>query len=186
MKTTLKLICLLFCCNIVLGQNNLAIKKQVDSIRYLKGDAAFDCNSVIWRIIARKKEAVPYLITLISDNTPIPVYYRCKRGNMKVGDMAFYVLDEIVSVPKYLVTGEQFDVYYGGCQSGVYDYIDENRLRFQRQVREWYLRYEKEFVRDKFIGGPTGCRLKNKIDGYYRMRFEDEKSQTGKLTKKAK
>ncbi|PQJ08757.1 hypothetical protein CJD36_022610 [Flavipsychrobacter stenotrophus] len=185
MKTILKLMCLLLYCNGTLGQNS--IKDQVDSIRYLKGDAAFDCNSVIWRIIAKKKEAVPFLIGLIADSTPIPVRYKCKRTNMKVGDMAFYVLDHIISVPEYTVTGEQFDLIIDGCDVGMYEYIDGNRLLFQQLVQEWHMQYKNKLVWQKGARlKSTGCAAIDKITGCYIMVHEVPKPVAEKKTPKQK
>lgn len=170
MKVIFKSLFLLLGCQPLSAQTS--IQQQVDSIRYLKGDAAFGCNSVIWRIVAKKKEAAPYLITLIADSTPIPVTYRCKEGsNMKVGDMAFYVLNTIVDVPMFFVTNQQFDLIYDDCQVGVYSYIDGNRLVFQKQVQDWYVEYKDQFVWEKYltVGRPTGCRAIDGISGSYHM-----------------
>ncbi|PQJ08758.1 hypothetical protein CJD36_022615 [Flavipsychrobacter stenotrophus] len=188
MKTALKLICLLFCCNIAHGQNNLSIKAQVDSIRYLKGDAAFDCNSVIWRIIAKNKEPVPYLIALISDSTTIPVPYRCKREkDMNVGDMAYYILDQILTVPLGPIAERQFHVYDNGCLTAEYDYIEENRSTLQGKIQKWYAQYKDKLIWCEYTeDGLTDCRRKNNIVGYYLWVYEYPKPVPEKKEAKQK
>ncbi len=163
-------LCMFFFTHDTFGQERIG--NQIDSLRYLGVDA-FNCNSAIWQIIAKRKEAIPYLINLVGDSSLTSVNYHCKKdGKMKVGDVAFYALDEIVSVPMTYVTGRQFDLFHDGCQEWVYDYIEENRLVFQQQLQKWYQESKENFIweryEEKYL---TECQRKNYIFGYFHEPF---------------
>ena len=118
---------------LVSGQT-IEVKAKIDSLKYLGVDA-FNCNSVFWRIIANRKEAVLRLIDKISDTTITTATWKCKSTNLRVGDIAYLALREIIPVPFSDITGKQYDVIYDGCQGGVSKYIELNRLIFQKQVQ---------------------------------------------------
>ena len=170
-------LCALFFSAFIYGQADILTK--IDSIRYL-GNEALNCNSVIWRIVAQKDVAIPGLIDLIADSAVTSMEYECKTNDpMKVGDIAFYVLDHIVSIPITEVTSRQFDLFNSnGCQAWVYQYIDDNRLTCQKQVSKWYFENKSKLVwqeyEQKYL---TECRRENNISGYYRMPYGKEKAK---------
>src|SRR6202021_1424958 len=109
------------------------INAKIDSLKYLGVDA-FDCNSVFWKIIADKKEAVIGLIDKISDTTVTTATWRCKSTSLRVGDLAYLALRNIIPVPFSVITGRQYDLIDDGCLVGTSEYIEANRLKFQAQV----------------------------------------------------
>ena len=138
-RNTTWTICLLtIITNICFGQTN--IQNQVDSLKYLKGDP-FDCNSVTWRIIANKKDAIQVLIDNLDDSTFTTTTDKCKKKNLTVGDISFLTLKKILPLPFFAVTQIQCDVIEDGCQLGIFEYVETNRLKFQKQVlpqmRSW-------------------------------------------------
>ena len=74
------------------------IQKQVDSLRYLHGDP-FECNSVTWKIIANRKDAIQVLIDNLDDSTLTNSNDKCKKTNLSVGDISFLTLKRILPLP---------------------------------------------------------------------------------------
>ncbi len=148
------------------GQMDM-IKPQIDSLKYLKGNA-FDCSSITWRIIANKKEAIQLLIDRLGDTTLTKAKDKCKKTNLCVGDLAYLTLIEIMPLPFMLVTGMQCDVIENGCQLGVFEYIEENRQKFKGQVQTYYDKKSKHLKWVKYdTEDLTPCHIKNKIIGHY-------------------
>src|ERR1051326_3531609 len=145
------------------------IRSQVDSLRYL-GTDAFSCQSVFWRIVARGKGAVPYLLDKISDTTVTNATYKCKNGFLRVGDLAYLALDNIIPLPFMAVTGMQCDVIESGCPPGVFEYIEGNREKFKKQIADWDNRKQKKFRWVKYKNSEiTDCYRMNRITGRYEL-----------------
>ena len=119
-----------------IGQSD-KIKLQVDSLKYLSGDP-FECNSLTWRIIANKKDAIQILIDKLDDTTLTKATDKCKTTNLRVGDLAYLTLERILALPFFAVTGMQCDVIQDGCQVGIFEYIEANRFKFKGQVQKYY------------------------------------------------
>lgn len=162
------------CCTIQVNAQNEPyvqsehIKKLVDSLSFINSDPLTDCKSVVWTIFKYRKDAIPFLISKISDTTITPTWYECKETNMRVGDWAYFILEKLVSLPTYSILGKQFCVYRGPCHMGVYQYLEENRQLFQLQHRRWYEKDKNELywvkLEPKYV---TGCRLWHNVNGYY-------------------
>ena len=165
-RNTTWTICLLtIITNICFGQTN--IQNQVDSLKYLKGDP-FDCNSVTWRIIANKKDAIQVLIDNLDDSTFTTTTDKCKKKNLTVGDISFLTLKKILPLPFFAVTQIQCDVIEDGCQLGIFEYVETNRLKFQKQVQAYYDKNKDKLKwRQLDSNHLTPCYLKNNIKGQY-------------------
>ena len=148
------------------GQTDL-LKSQVDSLKYLSGDP-FDCNSVTLRIISNKKDAIQPLIYKLDDTTTTSANDKCKTTNLTVGDIAYLTLKRILPLPFFAVTGMQCDVIENGCQLGIFEYIEHNRLKFKGQVQTYYEKKKNNLKwRQLDSNHLTPCYIKNNIKGQY-------------------
>ena len=141
MKTLFFVVCLLSSIN---GYaQSVQLQRQLDSLKYVKGNP-FECNSITWKIIAHKKEAIQVLINKLDDTSLTLATDPCKHSRLRVGDLAYLTLKEILPLPFYLVTGMRCDVIEGNCQLGVFEYIENNRAKFKQQVQDYYNGNEKK------------------------------------------
>jgi hypothetical protein len=168
MKNLVTILIILTCCStLVVGQTNNVIQK-IDSLRYLK-EQPFTCNSVYWRVVVTGKEAIPFLIEKLDDTTHTQILLTCKKSNVKFGDICYQALTEILNIPLFYVTQQQFDfIDQYGCQQGVLTYLDNNRQKFKSQILDYYNKYKTEL---KFVRYTKGykdeCKKMNKLFGYY-------------------
>jgi hypothetical protein len=143
------------------------IKAKVDSLEYLIGDP-FDCNSVTWRIIANKKDAIQHLIDQLDDTTITLAKDKCKTTNLTVGDIAYLTLKRILQLPFFAVTGMQCDIIENDCQLGIFEYIENNRVKFKGQVQKYYDQKKNNLKwRQLDSNHLTPCYIKNNIKGQY-------------------
>lgn len=147
------------------------LAKRIDSLITLDTNWR-ECNSVFWRIVASGKPAVPLLITKLTDTAKTTAKDKCKYANLCVGDLAYLALKEIIPLPFFTVTGMQCDMIVNGCdQYCSWGYIEDNRPKFQRQVRLWYATEEKNFRLVQFTEREaTPCYQFNHIIGHYEYR----------------
>jgi len=147
----------------------------IDSLAFINTDS-IDCNSSIyWEIVAKGKEAIPFLIEKLSDTTLTNVGHHCKKTKLNVGELAQFALTEIGSFPAFLITKIQFDViilneHGQGCWS-FYDYffINENKIHYQEKIREWYDKQERKYVRENISRKKqSACQKRYGIKFYYR------------------
>jgi hypothetical protein len=144
------------------------LKLEVDSLQYLNHQP-FTCNSTYWRVVAKGKEVIPFLIGKLDDTTSTQISLTCKPTDVKVGDICFEALTEICVIPIFYITHLQFDFFdQNGCQQAVFNYLANNRQKFKAQIRAYYdkyktdlklIRYQKSYQND--------CKKLNHIIGYY-------------------
>lgn len=143
------------------------INLQIDSLKYSNGDP-FDCNSVTWRIIVNKKDAIQPLIDKLTDTALTRSTEKCKTTGLRVGDIAYLTLKRIISLPFFAVTGMQCDLINDGCQIGVFEYIESNRPIFKRQVQAYYDKKRDNLIwRQLDSNHLRPCYIKNNINGQY-------------------
>lgn len=143
------------------------LKSKVDSLKYLSGNP-FYCNSVTWRIIANKKDAIQPLIDKLDDTTITLAKDKCKATNLTVGDIAYLTLEKVLSLPFFAVTGMQCDVIENGCQLGIFEYIENNKVKFKGQVQAYYNKKKNTLKwRQLDSNHLTPCYIKNDIKGLY-------------------
>jgi hypothetical protein len=83
--------------------------------------------------------AIPYLIDRISDTTEMSIRIPCSAHFLKLGDVAFAVLNDIITIPWHAVTNGQWDAYT--CDTlpdDGWDYLYNHRRQFQRQLRSFF------------------------------------------------
>ncbi|OYU97379.1 MAG: hypothetical protein CFE21_03555 [Bacteroidetes bacterium B1(2017)] len=152
--------------NLSFAQDN-RINLQVDSLINLAGDP-FECNSVTWRIIANKKEAIQILIDKLDDTTMTQAIDKCKLTHLRVGDLAYLTLKRIMPLPFFAVTGIQCDLFRDGCQVGVFEYMETSRFKFKGQVQAYYDGKKDHLVwRQLDSNHLTPCYFMNNIRGQY-------------------
>lgn len=144
------------------------LKKNIDNIQ--KADIHyFECNSTYWKIVVAKKDAIPLLIEKLDDVTLTNANNKCKTGNLRVGDIAYLALTQILNLPLFEITKQQFDVIEtNGCQAFVFDYIENNRPQFKKAVKNYYIKNKSKFKLKKFNPKSLNkCQKENKIFGYF-------------------
>jgi hypothetical protein len=170
MKQTILNITLTICTLTIFTNYNFGqtiLQKQVDSLKYLQ-DAPFECNSITWKIIANKKDAIQILIDNLDNSTLTKSIDKCKKKELTVGEISFLTLERILPLPFFALTQEQFDVIENGCQLGIFDYIEANRAKFKQQVQAYYdKRKYKLKWRQLDSNHLTPCHIKNNIKGKY-------------------
>lgn len=103
------------------------------SARYRKENPAYH------ELLALDTLAIPYLIDKISDSTEANIRVPCAAYNLKVGDVAFAVLNDIIVIPWHSVTGEDWDSY--SCDAlpdGGWGYLHHDRVKFQAQLKLFF------------------------------------------------
>jgi hypothetical protein len=76
---------------------------------------------------------------MISDSTEANLRVPCAAYNLKVGDVAFAVLNDIIVIPWHSVTGEEWDSY--SCDAlpdGGWGYLHHDRVKFQAQLKLFF------------------------------------------------
>ena len=149
------------------------IKSMVDSLRFINADTLNCKADLYWRIIAKGKVAIPFLIEKLADTTPTNIKYHCKKARLNVAEVAHFALTQIAEFPAYVVTKIQFDIFNNaGCWI-FYDYLfnNANKAAYKKSVQDWYAK-QKENYRLKRISikYQTGCQKLFGIKAYYRWK----------------
>lgn len=96
-------------------------------------------NREYHEILSLDTLAIPYLVDRISDTTETSIRIPCSAHNLRIGDVAFALLNDIIPIPMHLVTGSQWDVI--DCDTfplGTWDYLHDSRLRFQKELKVFF------------------------------------------------
>ncbi len=121
---------------------------------------------IYWKIIKRGSSSIPALIESLTDSTPTNVYDKCKKGNLNVGEISYFALDEIMFMPVAAITQSQWCTFdSNGCWI-FYEALFDNgyKVYFQEQMRNFYYRekFNYEYYSEKEL---NDCRKKYKIAG---------------------
>ena len=149
-KSILVTIVSLFIFNTSYCQLKEIIDKDISLITYLpydkfpfpnkrKNKRYMRKNHEYHEILALDTLALPYLLDKISDTTQTSIRIPCAVHELKIGDVAFALLNDIVFIPFHLVTGSQWDSY--GCDSlpdGGWDYLYQDREKFQKELKIFF------------------------------------------------
>jgi hypothetical protein len=147
---------------------------MVDSLKYLNTDTLGCSAGLYWRIIAKGDKAIPFLIDKLTDTTPTKIQFACKAKPLDVGEVAYFALTQIADFPAYVVTKIQFDVITiikGEPCWSFYDwlFIDQNKMRYQTDVRNWYAREKPKYKMVKITKKKqTACQARYGIDRFYK------------------
>jgi hypothetical protein len=102
-------------------------------------------DNTYWDIVKEGISIIPTLIETLTDTTITSFKIPCRETYLRVGDVSFLLLNEIISVPIARITQNQFDLQFLGCDFGqsvgLFDYLAKNRVGFNRQLREWFNTY---------------------------------------------
>jgi hypothetical protein len=96
-------------------------------------------NHEYHEILSLDTLAIPYLLERIGDTTETSIRIPCSTHNLKIGDVAFALLSDIIPIPMGLVTHSQWDVI--ACDTfmlGTWDYLHDSRKRFQIELIEFF------------------------------------------------
>ncbi|MBV8388295.1 MAG: hypothetical protein JO080_00690 [Mucilaginibacter sp.] len=96
-------------------------------------------NQAYHEVLALDTLAIPYLVDMVSDSTEANIRIPCAAYNLKVGDVAFALLNDIIVIPWRTVTGEQWNSY--SCDAlpdGGWGYLHYDRVKFQGQLRLFF------------------------------------------------
>ena len=153
-----------------IGEYIVSKDSLISQLAEMKTDT-LDCSAdVYWKIVKRGKESIPLLIESLTDTTITNIYDHCKKGNLNVGEVSYFALEEIAEFPAFVVTHIQFDVITDGCWS-FYDYLynNKNKPEYQKLVRIFYqsniYKYD-EFKKTEL----TDCHKKYGITGKYKWK----------------
>lgn len=150
---------------------------MVDSLRFMQEDT-LDCRAdLFWRIVAKGKEAIPFLINKLADTTPTSIRYHCKKSPLNIGEVAHFALVEIASFPAFVVTHIQFDFFVPGdtgkpCWS-FYDFLfmNDNKPRYQASMKEWYAKEKNNYKTQRIPKNKqNACQKKFGINTFYRWK----------------
>lgn len=171
MKKILSIFILVHILSTSFGQD-VDIKSMVDSLRFLNVKSLDITADLYWRIIAKRKEAIPFLIEKLEDTTITNIYADCKKENLNVAEVSYEALKEIGDFPIFLITHIQFDVVQNGCWSFYnYFYNNGNKKEFQKLIKDWYLKEKKNYQAKKFSKKAfTESHKKYNIFRYYKWK----------------
>ena len=96
-------------------------------------------NPAYHEILTLDTLAIPYLVNMVSDSTEANIRVPCSAYSLKVGDVAFALLNDIIVIPWHTVTGGEWDSY--SCDAlpdGGWEYLRYDRVKFQSQLRLFF------------------------------------------------
>jgi hypothetical protein len=178
MKTLLFIILFSLTLNAVQGQDT-ALLNSITKLYNVKNIPFDDCNKLykdcgdelIWKIVKFGKPAIMPLIDKISDTSYSKVKFKDydKVITLRVGDIAYKCLEQIVFVPVAVISKMQFDVgLCGGYQAYFFTYLSNysDRLKFQKQLKEYYSKVKLKWEKDEksFL---NECKRNHGIFGRY-------------------
>lgn len=112
---------------------------EIDSIVWTCGD------SIYWEIVRLGENVIPSLVAKIVDTTITDIIIPCREDKLSIGAIAFIILDEIVSIPYYLVFGVQWCVYEMDCNfgfpEGLLEFIIEHPQEAYDNLVKWLNMY---------------------------------------------
>ena len=132
------------------GQSNLLLTQinvlnKVSNIPFDNSKNPWqDCgDEIIWTIAVQGESAIEPLIKKIADTSFTNLYFKdySNKIRLRVGDIAYITLEQILFIPTFTIANVQFDVgIYGGYQSGFFEYLNSfsNRIKFQKQLDNYY------------------------------------------------
>ena len=164
---------LILCLNKLPFAQDSDLKSMVDGLRFIKADT-LNCNAdLYWRIIAKGKAAIPFLIEKLTDTTPTSIKYHCKKTKLNVGEVAHFALTQIAEFPAFAVTKIQFDFFTNaGCWI-FYEYLfnNTNKAVYRKSVQEWYDKQNGKYKPKRISKKDRSpCQILFGIDTFYRWK----------------
>ncbi len=153
MKILITSILTLIICLNTSGQTKEVVETNIYKIKsipsyYLKGfvfDSKVQRQSLIkdssyLQITRLDTFALQYLIPFLSDTTLTEINNECLQKKFKIGDIAFFLINDIETIPFALVTGGQYCTWTecGGLPDGIFTYMNRERLLFKNQYTNYF------------------------------------------------
>jgi len=138
---------------------------------------AWNCSdSLYWDIVKLGEEAIPQLISKIQDETKTDIQIQCRDTNLTVGTVAFMILDDIISIPYFLVFQTQWDALYINCDFGypigLLEYINTYPQVAQEKLTKWYQKYGKKIKKKKLSSSNQNeCQKAFNIDYKLKIKY---------------
>ena len=106
--------------------------------------------------------ALQYLIPFLGDTTLTEINNECLQTKFKIADIAFFLINDIETVPFALVTGGQYCTWTecGGLPDGFFSYINRERLWFKHEYTNYFYGEKRQEWKKLFYRKPL--KKKNK------------------------
>jgi hypothetical protein len=104
-------------------------------------------------IIRKGTEINPALIPILSDTSLTHIRNTCSGGYFTLGQLSFFLINDIEAVPMFRVTKIHFDVF-GECglAYGVLHYLKNNGAVFKERYKKYFYSKERiEYLRQNKI-----------------------------------
>jgi hypothetical protein len=105
-----------------------------------------DADSTYADIVKRGKKVIHKLIPYLSDSTLTIVKNKCDTGYITVGQLTYFIINDIEQIPLPLVTGTYFHTGGGDCITilpyGLLYYLQQDGERFEKLYRKYF--YSKQ------------------------------------------
>ena len=175
MKTFIISILTITICLNTSGQTKEIVQRNIHNIKsvplyYLKG---FLYNQKVKRqdlikdssylqITRLDTFALQYLIPFLGDTTLTGIINECLQAKFKIADIAFFLINDIETVPFALVTGGQYCTWTecGGLPDGFFSYVNRERQRFKNEYTKYFYGDKREEWKKLFYRKPL--KKKNK------------------------
>ena len=97
-------------------------------------------DKIYSKIKIKGVDAIPGLIKFLGDTTETNIKDNCGTGNFTIGQLSFFLINDIETIPLAYVTNMQFDVIHQcGCLAdGVLLYLKQRGNKFKDQYRRYY------------------------------------------------
>jgi hypothetical protein len=123
--------------------SNEVIKRAFLDIKTKKLDVS---AGSFWKVVAAGKNAIPFLLDLVDDQTKSTVLNTCGNEKLKVGELAYIALLEIADFPEDLFFTSNKKSMLNACGSYNESFIDANTTRpFKKALFEYYEKNEVNF-----------------------------------------
>lgn len=161
-------------------EKNAAVKLLVDQLKFVT-DVPYICrdtvygksvgcgDSLFWKIVMQKRDAIPFLMDKLDDTTqtivPVPNF----GGNYTVADIAYVAMREIIdNIPTFWLLGLGENSYaYGTMEYWEYIRADiRHRRKFQREIRKWEKTLGGRWIEDKRVL-TCDCAFPHPSGGHY-------------------
>lgn len=115
-------------------------------------------DSAYVRVVKLDTIAIPTLMSHLSDTTETGIAITCLGGYFSLGQLAFFLINDIEPIPYFTVTKSQWDVL-GECGTLPYGFLNyvksqgqkfenEYRVYFHSQARQDWISRIKQFKKD--------------------------------------
>lgn len=119
-----------------------------------------------WEIVKMGENAIPFLISKLNSSVKTTIPVPCSDSLLTEGCLAFILIDEILSIPYFIVFHMQFDSFDWSCDfpHGLLDYVMENPDNTQTKISDWYEQNSNRITKKKMReANQTTCEKENGV-----------------------